>query len=222
MAQERDKYGRFKAKRGKIYHSEFEKWSDKSVVVEYNRLRSIALKRNKRAIKSRNAKPLSIPTAKQIGDIKTIRIKVDQMSDKYNRATSTVLGEKKMIKASLKTLNNKGFDFLNKKNYKAFGRFMKKMRAEYVITKDDMSERLVELFNLKKEYKQTYKDIIDNFNIFLNNTSKLSKQLSDTEKGLAEVSNKDYIEKLISKGEQNDYIYKAERKPKSTRRNRKK
>lgn len=220
--QERDKFGRFKAKRGKVYHSDFEKWSDKSIEVEYNRLRSIALKRNKRAMKSRGAKPLSLPTAKQIGDIRTIRIKVEQMSDKYNRSTSTVLGEKKMIKASLETLNNKGFDFLNKKNYKSFGRFMKKMRAEYDITKGDMSERLVELFNLKKEYKQTYDDIIDNFNIFLNNTSKLSKQLSDTEKGLAKVSNKDYIEKLISKGEQNDYIYKATRKPKTNRRNKKK
>ena len=222
MSQDRDKYGRFKAKRGKVYHSEFNKWSDKSIEVEYNRLRSIALKRNKRAMKSRGAKTLSLPTAKQIGDIRIIRIKVEQMSDKYNRSTSTVLGEKKMIKASLKTLNNKGFDFLNKKNYKSFGRFMKKMRAEYDITKGDMSERLVELFNLKKEYKQTYDDIIDNFNIFLNNTSKLSKQLLDTEKGIAEVSNKDFINTLISKGDQNDYIYKATRKPKSNRRNKKK
>lgn len=220
--QERDKFGRFKAKRGKVYHSDFEKWSDKSIEVEYNRLRSIALKRNKRAMKSRGAKPLSLPTAKQIGDIRTIRIKVEQMSDKYNRSTSTVLGEKKMIKASLETLNNKGFDFLNRNNYKSFCRFMKKMRAEYDITKGDMSERLVELFNLKKEYKQTYDDIIDNFNIFLNNTSKLSKQLKDTAKGIAEVTNKDYINDLISKGEQNDYIYKATRKPKTNRRNKKK
>lgn len=222
MAQERDEYGRFKAKRGKVYHSVLNKWSDEGAIAEYNRLRSIALKRNKRAVKTRNAKPLQLPTAKQIGDIKTIRIKVEQLSDKLNQSTSTVLGEKQMIQKSVKALRKKGFKFLNKKNYKSFGRFMKKMREEYDIVKGTMSERLVEIFNLKKEYKQNYDDIIENFNIYLNNTSKLSKQVTDNKKGVAEQSNKEYLEELIGKGEENDYILKARRIPKDERRNRKK
>ena len=217
--QERDKYGRFKAKRDKIYHSTLNKWSDEGVKVEYNRLRSIALKRNKRAVKSRNAKPISLPTAKQIGDIHTIRIKVEQMSDKYNRSTSTVLGRKKMINKSVKTFQDKGFKFINKKNYDSFGNFMKHMREQYDITKGDMSERFVELFNIKKEYNQTYKDIEENFDLFINNTSKLSKQLA---RGEDSKSNKAYLNKLIQEGTQNDFIYKIARKPKSNRRNKKK
>lgn len=218
--QERDKFGRFKAKRGKVYHSTLNKWSDEGVKVEYNRLRSIALKRNKRAVKSRNAKPLSLPTAKQIGDISELRIKVEQMSDKFNQSTSTVLGEKQMINKSVKTFQDKGFKFINKKNYNAFGNFMKNMRAKYDITKGDMSERFVELFNIKKEYKQTYKDIEENFDVFINNISKLSKHLSlgeDTK------SNKEYLNTLIQEGIQYDtYIYKPARKSRHNTRNKKK
>ena len=219
MAPERDKFGRFKAKRGKVFHSDFEKWSDKSVEVEYNRLRSIALKRNKRAMKSSNAKKLTLPTAKQLGNIKTVRIKVEQLSDTLNQSTSTVLGKKQMIKKSVATFNNKGFKFLNTKNYESFGKFMQKMRAEYEITEGTMSERVVEMYNLKKEYKLSEKKIIDNFNLFINNTSKLSKNLKDED---TTISNKEYINSLISEVNNESYTLKATRKPKSSRRNKKK
>ena len=218
--QERDKYGRFKAKRGKVYHSTLNKWSDEGIKVEYNRLRSIALKRNKRAVKSRNAKPLSLPTAKQIGDISELRIKVEQMSAEYTAEYKTVLGNKKMINKAVKTFQDKGFKFINKKNYNDFGNFMKRMRAQYDITKGDMSERFVELFNIKKEYNQTYRDIEENFDIFINNTSKLSKQIA---RGEDAKSNKAYLDMLIQEGAQNDdFIYTLTRKPKSNRRNKKK
>lgn len=222
--QERDKFGRFKAKRGKVFHSEFNKWSDDSVKVEYNRLRSIALKRNRRAMKSSNAKQLTLPTANQLGDIKKIRIKVEQMSDELNRSTSTVLGKKQMIKKSVDTFNDKGFKFLTTKNYESFGDFMKAMREEYVITEGTMSERVVEMYNIKKEFRLSEEKIIKNFNLFLNNTSKLSKQLSDKEKGIAEVSNRKFVNKLIDKAKENEesYTLKATRKPKDNRRNKKK
>lgn len=224
MAQERDKFGRFKAKRGKVFHSEFNKWSDDRVKVEYNRLRSIALKRNKRSMKSGNAKPLTLPTANQLGDIKKIRIKVEQMSDELNRSTSTVLGKKQMIKKSVDTFNDKGFKFLTTKNYESFGDFMKAMREEYVITEGTMSERVVEMYNIKKEFRLSEEKIIKNFNLFLNNTSKLSKQLSDKEKGIAEVSNRKFVNNLIEKAKENEesYTLKATRKPKDNRRNKKK
>lgn len=219
--QERDKFGRFRAKRGKVFHSEFNKWSDNSVKVEYNRLRSIALKRNKRAMKSSNVKPLTLPTANQLGDIKKVRIKVEQLSDELNRSTSTVLGKKQMIKKSVNTFNDKGFKFLTTKNYESFGDFMKAMRAEYEITEGTMSERVVEMYNIKKEYRLSEEKIIKNFNLFLNNTSKLSKQLSDNEKGIAEVSNRNFINNLIEKAQENEesYTLKATRKPKDNRRN---
>lgn len=218
--QERDKYGRFKAKRGKVYHSTLNKWSDEGVKAEYNRLRSIALKRNKRAVKSRGVKPLSLPTAKQLGDINVIRVRVEQMSDDINRSTSTVLGYKKMINHAVKTFQDKGFKFINKKNYTAFGKFMKHMREQYDITRGDMSERFVELFNIKNEYKQTYKDIEENFDVFINNTSKLTRQIA---RGKDEKSNKDYLENLIHEGVQSDtFIYTIKRKSKLVRRNKKK
>ena len=218
--QERDKYGRFKAKRGKVYHSTLNKWSDEGVKAEYNRLRSIALKRNRRAVKSRGVKPLSLPTAKQLGDINVIRVRVEQMSDDVNRSTSTVLGYKKMINNAVKTFQNKGFKFINKKNYTAFGKFMKHMREQYDITKGDMSERFVELFNIKNEYKQTYKDIEENFDVFINNTSKLTRQIA---RGKDEESNKDYLENLIHEGVQSDtFIYTIKRKSRPIRRNEKK
>lgn len=222
--QERDKFGRFKAKRGKVFHSEFNKWSDDSVKVEYNRLRSIALKRNRRAMKSSNVKPLKLPTANQLGDIKKIRIKVEQMSDELNRTTSTVLGKKQMIKKSVDTFNDKGFKFLTTKNYESFGDFMKAMREEYVITEGTMSERVVEMYNIKKEFRLSEEKIIKNFNLFLNNTSKLSKQLSDEEKGIAKVSNRKFVNNLIEKAKENEesYTLKATRKPKDNRRNKKK
>ena len=224
MAQERDKFGRFKAKRGKVFHSEFNKWSDDSIKVEYNRLRSIALKRNRRAMKSSNAKQLTLPTAKQLGDIKKVRIKVEQLSDELNRSTSTVLGNKQMIKKSVKTFNEKGFKFLTTKNYESFGDFMKKMREEYEITDGTMSERVVEMYNIKKEYRLSEEKIIDNFNIFINNTSKLSKQITDYKNGTAEVSNRKFVNKLIDKAKENEesYTLKAIRKPKDDRRNKKK
>lgn len=218
--QERDKYGRFKAKRSKVYHSTLNKWSDEGVKAEYNRLRSIALKRNKRAVKSRGVKPLSLPTAKQLGDINVIRVRVEQMSDDVNRSTSTVLGQKKMINHAVKTFQDKGFKFINKKNYIAFGKFMKHMREQYDITSGDMSERFVELFNIKNEYKQTYKDIEENFDVFINNTSKLTRQIA---RGKDEKSNKDYLENLIHEGVQSDtFIYTIKRKSKLVRRNKKK
>lgn len=218
--QERDKYGRFKAKRGKVYHSTLNKWSDEGVKAEYNRLRSIALKRNRRAVKSRGVKPLSLPTAKQLGDINVIRVRVEQMSDDVNRSTSTVLGQKKMINHAVKTFQDKGFKFINKKNYNAFGNFMKHMREQYDITKGDMSERFVELFNIKNEYKQTYKDIEENFDVFINNTSKLTRQLA---RGKDLKSNRDYLENLIHEGVQSDtFIYTVKRKSRPIRRNKKK
>lgn len=220
----RDKFGRFKAKRGKVFHSEFNKWSDDSVKVEYNRLRSIALKRNRRAMKSSNAKQLTLPTANQLGNIKKVRIKVEQLSDELNRSTSTVLGKKQMIKKSVDTFNDKGFKFLTTKNYESFGDFMKAMREEYEITEGTMSERLVEMYNIKKEFRLSEEKIIKNFNLFLNNTSKLSKQLSDKEKGIAEVSNRKFVNNLIEKAKENEesYTLKATRKPKDDRRNKKK
>lgn len=222
--QERDKFGRFKAKRGKVFHSEFNKWSDDSVKVEYNRLRSISLKRNRRAMKSSNAKQLTLPTANQLGDIKKVRIKVEQLSDELNRSTSTVLGNKQMIKKSVDTFNDKGFKFLTTKNYESFGDFMKAMREEYEITEGTMSERVVEMYNIKKEFRLSEEKIIKNFNLFLNNTSKLSKQLSDKEKGIAEVSNRKFVNNLIERAKENEesYTLKATRKPKDDRRNKKK
>ena len=224
MAQERDKFGRFKAKRGKVFHSDFEKWSDKSIEVEYNRLRSIALKRNKRAMKSTNAKQLTLPTAKQLGNIKKVRIKVEQLSDELNRSTSTVLGNKQMIKKSVDTFNDKGFKFLTIKNYESFGDFMKAMREEYEITEGTMSERVVEMYNIKNEFRLSEKKIVDNFNMFINNTSKLSKQITDSKNGTAEVSNRKFVNKLIEKAQENEenYTLKATRKPKLNRRNKKK
>lgn len=224
MAQERDKFGRFKAKRGKVFHSEFNKWSDESVKVEYNRLRSIALKRNKRAMKSSNVKPLKLPTVTQLGDIKKVRIKVEQLSDELNRSTSTVLGKKQMIKKSVDTFNSKGFKFLTTKNYESFGDFMKAMREEYEITEGTMSERVVEMYNIKKEFRLSEEKIIDNFNMFINNTSKLSKQITDSKNGTAEVSNRKFVNNLIEKAKENEgsYTLKATRKPKDNRRNKKK
>ena len=142
------------------------------------------------------------------------------MSAEYTAEYKTVLGNKRMINKAVKTFQDKGFKFINKKNYNDFGNFMKRMRQQYDITKGDMSERFVELFNIKKEYNQTYKDIEENFDLFINNTSKLSKQLA---RGEDSKSNKAYLDKLIQEGTQNDdYIYTLTRKPKSTRRNRKK
>lgn len=105
--------------------------TDKNLREEYSRLRSIAVKRLQRLGNSEwNDTDLYLRSKnkfKKLKEIKTNRELRFLLSDLHNfleSPRSSVTGLDKIRKQSLDTLHRHGYDFVTKKNFRDFGRFM--------------------------------------------------------------------------------------------------
>ena len=105
--------------------------TDKNLREEYSRLRSIAVKRLQRLGNSEwNDTELYLRSKnkfKKLKDIKSNRELRFLLSDLHNflkSPRSSVTGLDKIRKQSIDTLHQHGYDFVTKKNFRDFGRFM--------------------------------------------------------------------------------------------------
>lgn len=112
------------------------KKSTKEILHEYARLRKIANKRLKRALKNPELKNLNIIKANRKG-FKALRgyahgTIAKGLADVYkflNTPETTLKGYRAKVKQTIESLNAAGFEFINSRNLKEFGDFMDTMRA---------------------------------------------------------------------------------------------
>lgn len=109
--------------------------TDKELRKEYSRLRSIARKRLERFEGTEwtdtQVYKLNAGVYKPIGEIKSDRELRHLFSDVarfVNAETSSVSGLEKQRQTAVNTLNERGYDFVNKQNYRQFAEFMEYAR----------------------------------------------------------------------------------------------
>lgn len=127
--------------------------TDKNLREEYSRLRSIAVKRLQRLGNSEwNDTELYLRSKnkfKKLKDIKSNRELRFLFSDLHNfleSPRSSVTGLDKIRKQSLDTLHQHGYDFVTKKNFRDFGRFMEWAREHAQAYMYD-SQRVADAYN---------------------------------------------------------------------------
>lgn len=120
---------------------------------EYSRLRKIAVKRLKRlAAAGYDQTPtyqryvnVFAPLPRDLSESRTYK-KLNEVAQFLSLKSSSVSGEREKISATVETLQELGYDFINESNIREFGQFMDSLRS-YIGGKDmDYSEQAIEVF----------------------------------------------------------------------------
>ena len=102
---------------------------------------------------------------KPLSEIKSDKEFAYLLSDLHkfiNSKTSTVTGLKQQRNQAVEILQERGYDFINKKNIKAFGDFMEDLRQRKIAGLYD-SERLAEIFEISEREKVDPKTVAERF-----------------------------------------------------------
>lgn len=124
---------------------------------EYSKLRSIARKRLERLGSSEFATgstyknwQAGFEKVSELKNERDLRKALYDVSRFLNVKTGTVSGARKAQKEFVKTMNEMGYDWINRKNAQQFGEFMREVK-KHVDYKGRDSEQLVDLFRIAKE-----------------------------------------------------------------------
>ena len=131
-------YKRPELKLGDVWeynYSSLKKFSDSELRKEYSRLRSIAQKRIKRLGESQWSWTNTYQTYKEgfpeLSEIKTHSDLVKELQTLghyvYSKETS-ISGMNEIMKKSIESLNESGYDFVNERNWRAWTQFMDKYK----------------------------------------------------------------------------------------------
>lgn len=124
-----------------------------SARAEYSRLRKIAAKRLQRLEKAGLSESATyqryadsfVPLPKGISETK-VRKRLYEVARFLSLKGSTVTGEREKVRATIETLHDLGYDFINEENIGAFGRFMDAM-SEYMGNKSPVySSQAIDVF----------------------------------------------------------------------------
>jgi hypothetical protein len=155
--------------------------TDKELRKEYTRLRSIARKRLERfqgtewtdtQIYKLNAdvyKPL-----KEITSDRELRHLFSDVARFVTAETGSVSGLEKQRKKGIQTLNERGYDFINKENYRQFGEFMEYARVANMNRMYD-SKRVADLYNEALDKYYSKKELYNAFRAWSRKQKKLKK-----------------------------------------------
>lgn len=152
------------------------------VRAEYSRLSRIMRQRLDRMAKTewadtqffKNYNDYFVPL-NQIQSDRELYFKLALLGDLINRDTTSISGMEKQRREAIKTLHEHGYNFVNKKNFKAFGEFMEYARIAGNNRDYDFSERAAELFNEIQKKKIPVEDLSDSFQWWIDNVQNLSK-----------------------------------------------
>jgi len=150
---------------------------------EYRRLREIANKRLDRLGKSEfmteanaNNRKNDFAPAKSL-DKNELVYSLSDVAGFVNSKLSTVTGQKAKRNRFLETMNERGYTFINKENYVAFGNFMDRIRP-YINAQIIGSDDIVELFQKESdETKKSFSQIIPALNQYIKNVEEIKRSL---------------------------------------------
>ena len=146
-------------------------WTDAEIRREYSRLRDIAQKRLQRLGQS---EPGSYAYRKNVGKYPVLkeagtegaRELLPQLARFIGAKTGTVQGIREQRNKALETLQEHGYDFINKGNIKQFGEFMEAYRADKDLQVVG-SPTAAELFGAAKERHMNIEEIKGQFAMWL-------------------------------------------------------
>ena len=146
-------------------------WSDAEIRREYSRLRDIAQKRLQNLARS---EPDSFAYRKNGGQYPVLseagtekaRELLPQLARFIAAKTGTVRGIREQRALALGTLQEHGYDFINKANIRQFGEFMEAWRADKALQVVG-SPTVAELFGAAKERHMNVEQIKEQFSLWL-------------------------------------------------------
>jgi hypothetical protein len=155
--------------------------TDKELRKEYSRLRSIARKRLERFEGTEwtdtQVFQLNAGMYKPIKDIKSdreLRHLFSQVARFVDAETGSVSGLEKQRKTAVKTLNDRGYDFINKNNYREFAEFMEYARISNLNRMFD-SKRLAEFYEATEKQNLSKEELRKAFRTWTRKQKKLKK-----------------------------------------------
>lgn len=146
-------------------------WSDAEIRREYSRLRDIAQKRLQTLARN---EPDSFAYRKNAGQYPVLREAgtekarelLPQLARFIAAKTGTVRGIREQREIALNTLQEHGYDFINKANIRQFGEFMEAWRADKALQVVG-SPTVAELFGAAKERHMNVEQIKEQFSMWL-------------------------------------------------------
>lgn len=154
-------------------------WSDAEIRREYSRLRDIAQKRLQTLAKN---EPNSYAYKKNVGQYPILaeagtegaKELLPQLARFIAAKTGTVTGIRAQRTAAIETLQEHGYDFINKSNIRQFGEFMEAYRADKALQVVG-SPTVVELFEAAKERHMNMEEIKAQFAMWLEGLPELKQ-----------------------------------------------
>ena len=151
---------------------------------EYTRLRDISQKRLKRLAAAGYSEDQiykqNVNKFKELKDIKSqgeLAQRLSDLSRFISYKGSTVAGQKAIMKKSLSTLHEHGYDFVNPGNYKEFGKFMEEYHNQLLDMEYDSGDP-AEVFRVAQLKKVPLDDIKADFHKWLEKQDK-AEQMAD-------------------------------------------
>lgn len=151
----------------------------KEVSKEYNKLRRVA---NQRLARLENAgygdSAIMRRYGEGFGSVRGMteaqkRAKLGEVAKFLGLKTSSVSGQKAALESFVETMQEKGYDFINKNNAAAFGRFMEAAKKHYGSKKAFDSELIVDLFERTLEADADPEQIAEDFDYWSENMDQL-------------------------------------------------
>lgn len=141
----------------------------KAIKQDYSQMRRIANRRleNFKGTEWESSKQYKMNAGKYkpLSEIKSDKELAHLLSDLHkftSSKTSTVTGLKEQRNQAVEVLRERGYDFINNKNIKAFGDFMEDLRQRKIAGLYD-SERLAEIFETAEREKVDPKTVAERF-----------------------------------------------------------
>ncbi len=182
MARERTEINRF------LYRIDVSPtvWTPEEARAEYARLRKAANMRIQRL----QASEYSTSSAAQTGAFqalpkgasdRTVYRALQDVALFMSKKTTSVSGIREAERKMVETMQERGYDFINRKNVKEFGEFWKEVKTHATYKQYD-SERIVEMFRDAKKKRIDPVDLARDFDYWIQHSEKIDdvKRSSET------------------------------------------
>ena len=170
--------------------------SEKALRQEYTRLRDIAQKRLGRMARTEFARSQTFQ--QNVGQFPTLSTfkgdkgkiskrsqfarKLAQLARFVESPTSTTAGQKKIRKQTIKSLHERGYDFVDESNYWDFFDYMEEARARKLDRTYD-SDRIAKTYKAAKRKKVDPHKVLEDFDKYARNKKALNDLKRPKEKG---------------------------------------
>lgn len=154
-------------------------WTERELRKEYSRLRSIARKRLERfkgteweqsqSYQKNAGKYKALADIRSTAELKKLLTDVAYFVD---ASTGSVSGLKQQRDRAIATFNERGYDFVNKSNFKDFLSYLEDMRSTKLASIYD-SDQLSEVYEVARAKGFTTQELLQDFDFWYKNRKKL-------------------------------------------------